>query len=240
MRVCLQGIGTRGDVEPLVAIAQALRAAGHEAVAVVNVDQAGFARQAGLQVQATFDFDFSALMARFDARGRLGGWAMWVRFWSHPPAAHREQVLDAAWVGAEGCDVVLATPLVWAARLVAEARGVPFAYLALQPSLGPTARFPNPLVAGRSLVPLLNRLTFTLHDLTMSPGRRSLRRAVRRLGLPRARGRSGALTFRGRPAPRLQRLSSALVAAPDDWPEHVVAVPSLEARGASEAMPPGL
>jgi sterol 3beta-glucosyltransferase len=45
MRIALIAFGTRGDIEPFLAVEQRLRAAGHEVVVAVPVDLAGFARQ---------------------------------------------------------------------------------------------------------------------------------------------------------------------------------------------------
>ena len=240
MRVSVQAIGTRGDVQPMLAVARVLVERGHGVAVVTNHDLAGFVRDCGFDVAQPFDLDFDALMRRLDARGAMAGWRMWFRFWAHVGGAETEDVLAKSRAAAEGSDVVLASPLVWPARLTAEAAGAAFAYLSVQPSMAATGAFPCPIVLARDRGPAINRLTYAFRDTALSPGRSRLRGAVRTLGLPRARAGEAQDRFRGRPCIRLQVLSSALVPAPSDWPPEVRAVPPLEPRAPLEPMPPEL
>ena len=239
MRVSVQAIGTRGDVQPMLAVAGVLARRGHEVSVTVNRDLAGFVEGAGFEVAHPFALDFDALMRRLDARGAMAGWRMWFRFWAHVGGAETEDVLARSRAAAEGADVVLASPLVWPARLTAEAAGAAFAYLSVQPSMAATGAFPCPITLARDWGPAINRLTYAFRDTALSPGRAHLRRAARALGLPPSRAREGQDRFRGGPSVRLQVLSAALVPAPADWPPEVHAVPPLEPR-ALEPMPPEL
>ena len=240
MRISVQAIGTRGDVQPMLAVAGVLVERGHRVAVTVNRDLAGFVRGCGFEVAHPFDLDFDALMRRLDARGAMAGWRMWFGFWRHVGAAGTDDVLAKSRAAAAGADVVLASPLVWPARLTAEAAGAAFAYLSVQPSMAATRAFPCPIVLARDRGPAINRFTYAFRDTALSPGRGRLRRAARSLGLPPSRAREAQDRFRGEPSVRLQVLSAALVPAPDDWPAQVRAVPPLEPRAPPEPMPPAL
>ena len=240
MRISVQAIGTRGDIQPMLAVARVLVARGHTVAVATNRDLAGFVRGCGFEVAHAFELDFDALMRRLDARGAMAGWRMWFRFWAHVGAAETDDVLAKSRAAAEGSDVVLASPLVWPARLTAEAAGAGFAYLSVQPSMAATGAFPCPIVLARNRGPAVNRLTYAFRDTALSPGRGSLRRAARTLALPPSRAREAQDRFRGGPSVRLQVLSAALVPAPEDWPPEARAVPPLEPRAPLEPMPPEL
>ena len=240
MRISVQAIGTRGDVQPMLAVARVLVERGHRVGVATNRDMAGFVRGCGFEVTRAFDLDFDALMRRLDARGAMSGWRMWLRFWAHVGGAGTDDVLVKSRAAAEGADVVLASPLVWPARLVAEAAGADFAYLSVQPSMAATGAFPCPIALARDRGRAINRLTYAFRDTALSPGRRRVHRAARALGLPARRAFEAQDRFRGGPSVRLQVLSSALVPAPSDWPPEVRAVPPLEPRAPLEPMPPEL
>jgi vancomycin aglycone glucosyltransferase len=122
VRVLLTTVGSRGDVEPLVALAVALRKLGAE-----------------VRVSAPPDEDFAQLLARVGVPlVPLGPSVRSVVAGARPPTAQdafrfaadlvtaRFETLGAA---AEDCDVLLATGLLPAgARDVAEKQGIPYVY----------------------------------------------------------------------------------------------------------------
>ena len=224
----------------MLAVARVLVERGHRVSVVTNRDLAGFVRGCGFDVPHVFELDFDALMRRLDARGAMSGWRMWLRFWAHVGGPGTDDVLVQSRAAAEGVDVVLASPLVWPARLVAEAAGADFAYLSVQPSMAATGAFPCPIALARDRGSAINRLTYAFRDTALSPGRLRVRRAARALGLPARRALEAQDRFRGGPSVRLQVLSSTLVPAPADWPPGVHAVPPLEPRAPLEPMPPAL
>ncbi|PRX91756.1 glycosyltransferase [Allonocardiopsis opalescens] len=136
MRVLLTTVGSRGDVEPVVGLALALRELGAE-----------------VRVCAPPDEDFAALMARVGVplvplgptvRSVVGG--------SQPPTMEdafrlaRELVaarFDTLGAAAEGCDVLLAAGLMPAgARDVAEKLGIRYVFACFQVFGLPSRHFP--------------------------------------------------------------------------------------------------
>lgn len=142
MRVLLTTYGSRGDVEPMVALATAVQALGVEAV-----------------VCAPADPEFLALAARADVP--LEPAFSPVRRWVTEALENRSNMdlptraagvlnaqFEAISAAAEGCDAVLATglfPSTAAAQCVAETRGLPYVYATYCPIWLPSAHHrPHP------------------------------------------------------------------------------------------------
>lgn len=135
MRILLSTFGSRGDVEPMAALAAALQTQGAEAV-----------------ICAPPDPEFAALLDR--AGAPLAPAFTPVRRWvaeamaNRPPMTLPERaahVMDAQFgaisAAAEGCDAVVATglfPSTAAARCVAELRGLHYVYAAYCPIFLPS------------------------------------------------------------------------------------------------------
>jgi vancomycin aglycone glucosyltransferase len=126
MRVLLSTYGSRGDVEPLVALAVQLRALG-----------------ADVRMCAPPDEEFVELLARYAVP--MVPFAKPWRSWERPPApAERRQRVtdfiaaqyDTLAEATDGCDVVVATAMSqFVAPSVAEQRGVPYHYALFCPDV---------------------------------------------------------------------------------------------------------
>ncbi|MCX5121736.1 glycosyltransferase [Micromonospora sp. NBC_00362] len=136
MRVVMSTWGSRGDVEPLVGLAVALRELGVEA-----------------QVCAPPDEDFSALLARVGVPlVPMGPTVRSVVAGSRPPTAEdafrlaRELVaarFETLTAAAEGCDALIATGLMPAgARDVADKLGIPYVFACFHTYGLPSRHFP--------------------------------------------------------------------------------------------------
>jgi vancomycin aglycone glucosyltransferase len=133
MRVCLSTFGSRGDVQPLVALAVQLQALGAEAV-----------------VCAPHDAEFAALMARHGVTlaPAFSTVREWVKDRLNKPvdiARAAAEVIAAQWdaitAAAEGCDLLVATGVfssTAAARSVAEKLGTRYVYAAYCPFFLPS------------------------------------------------------------------------------------------------------
>jgi sterol 3beta-glucosyltransferase len=189
MRIALIAFGTRGDIEPFLAVEQRLRAAGHEVVVAVPVDLAGFARQTGATIRPfgvdVRDFLGSAesrdMLARGDGRSFIAT-ALEAKK-GFVEALHRDFLATA-----EGADVIVATRLAEEeASSLAEWRGVPFVGIDYYP-VSSNGRFPHALLTTRPLTPLGNRLTYRLvNRLAFRGSVTDLNRLRQSLGLPPAK-----------------------------------------------------
>ena len=139
MRVLLSTVGSRGEVEPMVALASALREQGDEAVLCAPPD---FAELAG-SVEVPF------VPVGPSVRGTARPATTTV-----PTPEQRQQMIegtvaaqfDAVGRAAGGCDVVVACgALAIAARSVAESRGIPSVYAAFCPVTLPSPHHAPPV-----------------------------------------------------------------------------------------------
>jgi vancomycin aglycone glucosyltransferase len=135
MRALLSTIGSRGDVEPLVALALQLRALGHEARLCVPADFQEWIESLGFPVTPTGP---PVRTTAAPDRSRSA---------TETFVTSQFDSIDEA---AKDCDVILAaTALQVAARTVAERQGIPYVFAAYCPIV-----FPSPLHAPPALPPV--------------------------------------------------------------------------------------
>jgi vancomycin aglycone glucosyltransferase len=142
MRVLLSTIGSRGDVQPLVALALALQARGQEVRLCVPPDFRGWIEGLGMgvtpigpEVRPTGKADPSAARPSPEqVRGMMEGTV----------AAQFATITEAA----RGCDLIVgATALQIAAPSVAEAMGIPYVFAAYCPAVLPSPHHAPPVLA---------------------------------------------------------------------------------------------
>lgn len=153
MRITIITAGSRGDVQPYVALAGGLQAAGHEVRVATYAPFEDLVRSRGL--------DF------FLFRGDLGGATAgaprqkWERSGGKPWAFARSltlmiesargllrQSLDDAWQACQGADAIVGSPFAVGAPKIAQLLGVPFYWALLYP-MTPTHAFPHFLAPPR-------------------------------------------------------------------------------------------
>jgi vancomycin aglycone glucosyltransferase len=137
MRVLLSTYGSRGDVQPLAALALALRAQGAEAVVSTPADPEYVALLHDVMVPMA-----PAFMP-------VGEWIAWAKAsgLKVPGFAARmvPEQFAAIRVAADGCDVIVGTglfPSVAAAQAVAETMNLPFVHVAFCPLYLPSSAHP--------------------------------------------------------------------------------------------------
>ncbi|WP_045739888.1 glycosyltransferase [Actinoplanes rectilineatus] len=146
MRVLLSTSGSRGDVEPLVALALRLRAAGAEVRMCASPDSADRLAEVGVPLTPV------GRSARAVMDGPRPGPGDGPRLAAEAMAVQFEQVPAAA----EGCDAVLATGVLSAAvavRSVAERLGIPYFYGFYCPIYVPSPYYPPPPPLGEPPAP---------------------------------------------------------------------------------------
>ncbi len=141
MRVLLSTIGSRGDVQPLVALALALRSLGQEVRLCVPPDFREWIEGLGLAV--------TPIGPELRSTGRATPSA------TPPTPEQRRQMVEASVAtqfetiakAAEGCDVIVgATALQIAAPSVAERMGIPYVFAAYCPTVLPSPHHPPPVL----------------------------------------------------------------------------------------------
>ena len=141
MRVLLSTIGSRGDVQPLVALAFQLRALGQEVRLCVPPDFREWIESLGLPVTP-----IGPELRKFAASTPSAPLGL-------PSAELRRQLVDGTvatqfetiTAAAEGCDVIVgATALQVAGRSIAELMGIPYVFAAYCPVVLPSPHHAPP------------------------------------------------------------------------------------------------
>jgi sterol 3beta-glucosyltransferase len=206
MRILLATAGSRGDVEPFVALGERARAAGHE-VRLVAPDNSG-ADTGDLDV-ASMGIDYSAMI---ENQGVSIAAAM-RNYRSVVRPLMRAVIVEGARAAYDyRPDVIVWHPKVLSAPLVADALGVPHARVEIVPAITATRAFPAAGTVTRSVGPL-NRLTYRAADAAQSMFRRDLAEARSVIGAADRKPSD--------PAATLMPISPAILTRPDDWPPSV-------------------
>lgn len=211
MRIAIHTLGTRGDVQPFLALAVGLVKAGHE----VSLATAGRYRNWIMNHGVAFaelPGDLLDLMDTPAGKRVLSGsnaWSARVTLFRSMRRAIRRQ-LDAQWEAtAAGADAIIHHPKALAGRHIAERLNIP-AFISLPiPALTPTSAFPSPLIPFADLGPFnpwSHRLIAAAPDLMFGKELRDFRK---RLGLSGLRSRF--------PQTTLYAYSPAVVPTPADF-----------------------
>lgn len=186
MKVVMAPIGTRGDVQPLLALAVALKEAGHSVTFCAAPDYRAWVEGIGVPLVSAGP-PFEALLS---AKAEL--------LTKSPVTLVRSvgQELDAIFEDqftlvretAKDADILVGAGFQIVGGSVAESLGIPYQFVAFCPILLPTATYPSYLLRNQQLPRWANRLSWWVirHAFDMMfLGRMNKHRA--RLGMPRIR-----------------------------------------------------
>jgi vancomycin aglycone glucosyltransferase len=151
MRILLAPHGTRGDVQPIVALGVTLKARGHIVRLVVPANFVAWVRGFGLDAYSD-GIDVEALLQAAGIGLQSLGWQM--RYLLHNMPLLFEPVAQAS----DGCDLIVGAGLQFAAASVAQWRNVPYAHVVFCPSATPSSATPPPNVRRQTLPGWINRL----------------------------------------------------------------------------------
>ena len=150
MRILISAFGTRGDVQPMVALARVLAHRRHEVLLFVPPNFAAWARRLGLDpIPVGTDFEqFFALHGE--------------KLWGAIPTVKREIRLriEAMQPFAETADVFLSAAVCVSSSLFADRYRKPGRYIAFSPSLMRSDDYPSPMTPWQRLPRPLNHLSW--------------------------------------------------------------------------------
>ncbi|MFP5417327.1 MAG: glycosyltransferase [Actinomycetes bacterium] len=211
MRTLLVTTGSRGDVQPFLALARGLTDAGHGALVAAPRRFAGLAAAIGVDFVG---LDDSLFQLQDDLVG-AGGWAAVTAVRRVKPFL-RAWLEDLSQLADAAADAVVFTQKSLGGRSIAEKLKVPALPAQLVPLTPPTAAFVNPVAP--ALTPaLLARASWSLTDAVELPWRGMVAQwRSERLGLPaRVTPLSDVIAANG----ILSAWSAHLLPAPPDWPK---------------------
>ena len=219
MRCTIFALGTRGDVEPLIALGAGLEAAGVVVRVAAQRDFAATVEQHGLEYfpVAGQSSGFFRGAAGNALRERMQSNAEFQRFFDNYLAVGFARILNDFWEASRDADVVLA----WmnAGQPIAERLGIPVLVCGICPvPHWPTGAFANPYLGSAPDLPgwLANRRTWRANEQAAKIGEAALNRwRSETLGLPATGWRED--WARMRRLPHLLGYSPAVLPRPRDW-----------------------
>ncbi len=227
MNIFINTLGSRGDVQPYVALGQGLQAAGHKVTICTAARFEQFITDHGLaygfmndEVLALVDSEemreimgnttnaWGAMQATMKLSGRVG--------------PLQRMMIDDSWVAAQAAnpDLIIFHPKAYGGPHFAEKLGVPAILAPTLPQFIPTAEFPAIGFPDLGLGGWYNRMTYSLTTrLTVLGVGGHTNRWRKANGLPaQMRGTNFLLKMKGVPLPVLHPLSAHVLRVPTDWP----------------------
>lgn len=230
MKITIITAGSRGDVQPFVALGVGLKKAGHHAKICTHSSFEGLILQYGL------DYGFmNDEMVRFlvsdhghEAIESADGPFGWLKTAARVSKQFKpivRRMLEEQWKAAQGSDVIIYHPKAAGGYDIAEKLDVPLIISIPLPLLTPTRAFPCVLFSRLKLGGWFNRLSYSflryagaMYGGVINTWRQEI------LELPPRRITAGSLVRRnGEPVPVMYSYSPLVVPRPDDWPETTVA-----------------
>ena len=140
MRIVLATFGSRGDVQPMLALSLALQSAGHHVLLAAPPEKGEWARQLGCPFQSLGEDITAFIDSMKDAHSMRSA----IRFIGYL----RKTLISQFRVFPEiiaGADLVVGASLVGALASVAESMGIEYRYMAFTPCLLPSSHHPFPV-----------------------------------------------------------------------------------------------
>jgi sterol 3beta-glucosyltransferase len=191
MHIAILAAGTRGDLQPALAIGDELTRRGHSVAVTVNEDLAPWVRRSGLTTMP-MAFDVATFLQspegqRLLASGRFGALT---RAIAERDRAANDSIVSACRQAADGADVVLSTlPMAYRGSAIGTAAGIAACTLLYWP-YQPTGDWASPLSPARSLGGVLNVASHRLlYALMWRQNKANVDAMCNTLGIPRYRHR---------------------------------------------------
>ena len=219
MRATLVTLGSRGDVQPFVALGCGLKAAGYTVKVATGRDFEPLVRGSGLGL-CSHPWRHHCGVTSPEGRKLMKSGNPFSFTWNLKKTAREllGTMQDDILSSMEDADLVVFSYLCGPAIDVMEATGLPCFLGLLLPTLR-TGEFPSVAVAVRDCGPMINRATYDIFQLTMWAifGRMANKWRKERFGLPRAPIVRRIEKLR---IPVLAAFSAHVVPKPADWPDH--------------------
>lgn len=212
-KITILTVGSRGDVQPYVALGLGLQKTGYQVKIVTEIGFEGFVRD--------YRLDFAPLRAEFirlaqtpEGRDAIAGKNPFGLMKQVMPMLR--QIMDDAWEAARDSDMIVYHPKALAGYHIAEKLNIPGFLAMMLPTYSPTRAFANPALGAHNYGGLLNRWSYALFLKTVIAPYRGMINAWRRekLGLPPFQD---DMFLHSKPVPKLYAYSRHIVPIPADW-----------------------
>jgi sterol 3beta-glucosyltransferase len=223
MKILITTIGTRGDIQPFIALSQGLQAAGHSAAICTAEGFRALIEARGVEY-AYINNEMLALMQAQEGQAVIEGGGSTVELLRKVRPILRRGLEDE-WQAAQQFqpDLLIYHPKSLGSYHIAEKLGIPLILSLPLPFYTPTRAFPHPLFANARLGAWFNRFSYQLMkvaNLLYAGITNDFR--VKTLGLAsKARFADLLVRANGEPVPILYAYSPQVLPVPADFPPHV-------------------
>jgi len=155
MKVVLATFGSRGDVQPMLALALALKSKGHDVLLAAPPEKAAWAKQLGCPFHP-LGSDVTAFIDDMENAHSLRSAIGFVSFLRNELNA-QFGLLPKIMAGA---DLVISSSLTFALSTLAESMGIAYRYIAFTPQLLPSGDHPFPTFKHQRFPKWVNRMTW--------------------------------------------------------------------------------
>jgi sterol 3beta-glucosyltransferase len=221
VNILINTFGTRGDIQPFIALALGLQSAGHRVALGTSAGYGDFVTGYGVSHIAMDNTLLEMAQASMDD---VPGMRDAMRMLKQMNGAMRQMMQDE-WQATQtfGPDMIIYHPKCLGSLHIADKLGIPAILSLPLPLYTPTRAFAAPLVGAVPFGSLFNRTTYVMHraqSAMMAGLVNSFRQQT--LGLS-AQGRFASVLKRGNgdPVPVLYPFSPFVIPVPDDYPAHV-------------------
>lgn len=160
MKIVIATCGTRGDIQPLIALARALTRRGHTALLAAPPENGSWVEGCGFKFHP-LGSDFTAMLSSHPQVHTLR--PIW-DFVSFLRCEIRTQLSELPDIIA-GADLVLAASLSFGLHSAAQLLGIPYGFVAMAPQILPSAHHPFVALKSQNMPPWLNRLSWMMARL---------------------------------------------------------------------------
>ena len=155
MKIVLATFGSRGDVQPMLALSLALQSAGHRVLLAAPPEKREWARQLGCPFQPLGGNITAFIDTMKDAHS--------IRWFIDSFRYLRKEFIFQFHIFPKiiaGADLVVGASLVGALSSVAESMGIPYRFVAFSPSMLPSSHHPPPFCKHQEFPGYCNRMTW--------------------------------------------------------------------------------
>ncbi|MBX3065377.1 MAG: glycosyltransferase family 1 protein [Anaerolineae bacterium] len=220
MKILILTAGSRGDVQPFVALGRGLQTAGHEVTLATAALFESFVQGYGLNFAPMND---ELLRLKDDPKLAMDGKGSKLALMKMVAPMLRRMLDDEWHIAQQGFDLLIYHPKTLGGIHIAEKLGVP-AYLSLTaPLYTPTSAFTYPLLPQLNFGGWFNRLSYKLLNLIIAPYAGMINKwRAEMLGMPKRANMSELVRAdNGQPTPILYSYSEQVIPRPADFPPHV-------------------
>ncbi len=229
MNIFIMTMGSRGDVQPYVALGKGLKAAGHTVTVCTSASFEPFITGQGLRYGYMNNELLDLLdtaegrAAMEDATGVFGSVKSMVKLAKEGNRINRQLLIDS-WESAQAAkpDLIIFHPKAFGAPHIAEKFGVPAMMAVMQPMIVPTAETPPIGIPNWNVGGWYNKLGYSLITMGYSAYRGMVNTFRQEsLGIDKLPRSGSVLTeVAGQPVPVLHAFSNYVLPRPQDWPDN--------------------